>query len=607
MTPLLLLFAEFVILSHGARIVQAVRSDGIEVSSAQDPGSAEERESALGCGGIVGAVVSKGSLIRSAGCKCPYEMSVQCFRDDEPARLLGRKVTHDAVKGKSCICVSKESALQGNASEGPVRVSTCSEDVSDCLYRWLPSGVRYWLTNFRKLFGWDLKGNANYDSLPKYYLEASKGHRYEVAYRGSTLVMLSQDAVSKALQDLVNRPAAGEAGTLKVQGHDLNGSIDKRSELGNMAMGNVGQFYKRFGGLGLGAPVGIHDAIRPLVQRLYGTEIGEFQPAAQAGYSGKGDGNFWTDVQLVESAREFLAETRHLNYSTHYCFWAIRQYHEIIGIDKQILSESTLGIADPAKYAQKLCEMQGPIVTASAIPRAAAYMMKWTSSSVTAAIAWRRAVQKDYTKALTKRLKIQDDQLAEDVAAAVMDAHLFAGGLSVPNWIASCIQTLYRKGTHYAMAGGGEGVLDKDFSITDFAWEVSRLMSPVHFVPFWYKNEGGGWFSSEQKVLACTACAQYDPRVWEPDGSTLATAFKIRPTEVYERNSIGWADKAHNELAPERDRWCPGKRLSLSLIVSWLTAFLEVRHKWSLEPGHTWKGQHLSPYVKSFKLIRNDS
>merc|ERR1712046_495186 len=131
---------------------------------------------------------------------------------------------------------------------------------------------------------------------------------------------------------------------------------------------------------------------------------------------------------------------------------------------------------------------------------------------------------------------------------------------------------------------------------TQFIWELSRVQSPVHYVPYYYTNQKkrtgvfkhllGGTKEKRNHILACTACAQFDPEVWGGTNPNQkfwkgSLDFVIRTDlATYEANSIGWADQAHNAQAPSQSRWCPGKRLALALVSSFAERFRQEANDW---------------------------
>lgn len=146
----------------------------------------------------------------------------------------------------------------------------------------------------------------------------------------------------------------------------------------------------------------------------------------------------------------------------------------------------------------------------------------------------------------------------------VLDALLFAGGVSVPTVIQNAFAVLYGE--------WGQGQLGTDFVLTEadltkFVLEVIRRFPPVAGFPTWDRQ-------TNQHVMIDLFMANLDERDdgWGP----TARDFKLRSLADYHTKLVAWADQAlvNNDNAHASSRVCPAKDLSIVMVTEFLRAYL---------------------------------
>lgn len=197
---------------------------------------------------------------------------------------------------------------------------------------------------------------------------------------------------------------------------------------------------------------------------------------------------------------------------------------------------------------------------------------------------WKEQMMKEFKEALAKKygkystLPDYDQNL---VAAAVIDALVFAGGLSVGSILANCMNVLY--------SAYGQGQVGTDFKFTQenvhqFVFETTRSLPPV--------GGFGGWEAkSNTHVWIDVAKVSLDTSVW----GEHPAEFKLHPLDVYEKNTVNWANGAlhDDDNANPYSFMCPGYRLSLMVMTEFLLAFQESGGTACWQPNSTEKAKAL--------------
>ena len=169
-----------------------------------------------------------------------------------------------------------------------------------------------------------------------------------------------------------------------------------------------------------------------------------------------------------------------------------------------------------------------------------------------------------YRAALRKRLpdetsKMNDKQLTL-LSSVVMDALLFAGGVSIPTVLGYCLAIPRPK--------WGETNLPPNFSLDDtnthaaYVLDIIRRFAPVSGLAFTERSAGK---ASCRRVFLDILAAQRDKAVWGED----ADAFRLRPLADYHKFSVGFA-----EPATPNSHSCPGKYFGLASVFAFLKAYV---------------------------------
>lgn len=182
--------------------------------------------------------------------------------------------------------------------------------------------------------------------------------------------------------------------------------------------------------------------------------------------------------------------------------------------------------------------------------------------------AWKAARLVEYRTALSRVVPAEWQALSDlektKVASAVLDALLFAGGVSVPSVVSNAFAVLYGE---YGRGQLGEGFELREEQLLPFAFEVIRRFPPVAGFASWDRR-------TNQHVLIDLLMASLDERGdgWGPS----AREFRLRPMAEYHKKGVAWADQATvaGDNAHPFTRACPAKDLSIRMVVGFLRTFL---------------------------------
>lgn len=151
------------------------------------------------------------------------------------------------------------------------------------------------------------------------------------------------------------------------------------------------------------------------------------------------------------------------------------------------------------------------------------------------------------------------------LASNFMDSLLFAGGQSVPTVLTYCTVLLYSKWLHDKLPNFDL----HDANIKNYIMEVIRYFPPVS--GFVYRERSFGYDDSKA-IYLCLHTAQCDKEAW----GNNAYEFKLRPLETYSKLMVAWANGSNGSGKYEMNsRECPGKDLSIVMIVEMLKAFVK--------------------------------
>merc|ERR1712139_698466 len=181
-----------------------------------------------------------------------------------------------------------------------------------------------------------------------------------------------------------------------------------------------------------------------------------------------------------------------------------------------------------------------------------------------------------------------DKQSADIVNSNMLDALVFAGGLSVPGVIAPGVALL-----HAGEKSPAPGVQLMEGNTDVFTWESTRYFPPVLGFP--YVDE------SEDKPLQIMAVGmgQRSGDVWGDDAAK--PTFRLRDMQTYQKWWVGHADHAEDPQG-ELTRRCPGKMLSMVMIEAWFKAWDQ--GAWAPAKNTNFKFTDRLPFINDFTMVR---
>jgi hypothetical protein len=189
------------------------------------------------------------------------------------------------------------------------------------------------------------------------------------------------------------------------------------------------------------------------------------------------------------------------------------------------------------------------------------------------ALKWKQASLPNYKSSLAAHFGEDWAELTPldqtKLTAGVLDALLFAGGISVPTVIKSCFALLYGKyGQEQIQKQFGENWFLDDSKLDAFVHETVRRFPPVGGFPTWDRAT-----NSKTSVDLRAANADRSREGW----GDRAREFWMRDVSEYEEKSVSWGDFAmvNGDNAHPGSRACPAKRLSFLMIREFLRGFLQ--------------------------------
>lgn len=178
----------------------------------------------------------------------------------------------------------------------------------------------------------------------------------------------------------------------------------------------------------------------------------------------------------------------------------------------------------------------------------------------------------------------KDRNCVSQVANAMLDTLLAAGGLSVPGALSTGLFVLYgdlesansnNKFSGIFPAGASDSLNDNNAK--EFYYESMRFFAPVVGLPQWTKFPARAFDDSASQVAGGTrkilnlALANKDPNAWGSD----AHQFRVRTMSEYHELFVGFADFAKNDnvAGGKMNRVCPGKGLAVAIGETFFTVF----------------------------------
>lgn len=309
-----------------------------------------------------------------------------------------------------------------------------------------------------------------------------------------------------------------------------------------------------FCGIILGMPNEDHMALRPLMDLLWGD-------GQEPGRIFATSASRWNKEDFVSSAKTFLEGKTSLELSSDAKFWTIKELHM-----------QTLGIRLSDDQVQAFLSLQSISNLLAILPETLVDDVALDLGTSVADVNSGKALFVNIYKTILEGGLLQGHSDIEITKAAiiVLDAFLFAGGLSVPSTIKNGLAAYYT------------GLTPESFDITNSAdlgvlvLETVRSFPPVLGFPYIDGVTG-------QRHAPLAGFAGYDRRVYGGD----ADKFRIRgDLAYYHERSVNWADSAlpfdGNESS---NHVCPARSMSYSMI----SAFWEALDatQWCVDPETT--------------------
>jgi len=315
-------------------------------------------------------------------------------------------------------------------------------------------------------------------------------------------------------------------------------------------------------GIGLGVDKVSHAFVRPVLDELFGTPAGETNGAGElsedsrnVGHVGEFvlNGRSWTKAGLREHARNWLDGRDTFNSNGDVKQWV-----------QQVIHLYGLGISLTAEEADDFTAFQSGVLTMIVLPNDIAL-----AASSELGISTRLAQKEAYVVRYME--KLGDTMIAEGwsetqlryAAQGILEANLFAGGLSVPSMIQSAM------GAYWKFDLGATGFDPSTYPDSGkLTLESTRYNPPVVGFPYIRVGADG----EENRDIPVVAMAGFDASKYGLDVDSFNVDRFDSVTQWHEL-SLNWADSAvHPDPAMSYgNRACPAKDLSYAMV----TAFLE--------------------------------
>jgi hypothetical protein len=343
-----------------------------------------------------------------------------------------------------------------------------------------------------------------------------------------------------------------------------DGTCFRGNELGLLRLNT--EFYpeckdEEYCGISLGITAETHKKVRPVLDHIFG----------DGSTDGRLDttGNKWSRENLRKSAAGFLASKNTLDVKTDSGIWTA-----------MVLHDTALGMSLSESEAAEFVAFQAKAVVITALPSVVASTFGG-AVGVPDALAYKARMLVKYEEAIRKMIAsgaIPSNLLAADDADGIMklswglmDALIFAGGLSVPGVITAGIAAL------------NTGLVPDDFDIDDpldaprLVFECIRNYPPVLGVPYIETSTGFRHAPLAGMGGYDTAASAYGAN---------AENFEITPERdfnFYHSRSIDWADSAAPvDGKPWTNHICPGKSMSYNMILGFWEALGP--NNWAADP-----------------------
>jgi len=367
-------------------------------------------------------------------------------------------------------------------------------------------------------------------------------------------------------------PADIETGAIKDRGNDLGllrlnrifwPECATRDPLTGNAIGTGSELGGSECGIGLGVDKASHQFVRPILDDVFGTPSGETNGAGELsedsryiGHRGEfvSNGHKWTKQDIKAHARNWLDGRDTITSGADVSQW-VQQVIHLYGI----------GITLTAEQADEFLGFQSGVLIWSVLPEDIA-LAQSTNLGIPTRLEQKEAYVVQYMEALGETMIAQEDWSEAQLryaAHGILEAFLFAGGLSVPSMIQSAI------GAYYKFGLGATGFDPSTYPNSGkLTLEATRYNPPVVGFPYIREDANG----KENRDIPVVAMAGFDATKYGIDVDSFNVERFEDVTDWHEL-SLNWNDYS---IHPDRtmayaNRVCPAKDLSYAMV----TAFLE--------------------------------
>lgn len=444
----------------------------------------------------------------------------------------------------------------------------------------------YWKGGIKVMFG-------GYQKFFEKYYEPQQDKAQRFYQFGGAEIWVTYDTVTKLLQEVPNK--------------QMSGDIVKKDELGILKFNKKGWEGFTDYGLGLGAPLGIHRRVRPVMDMLYG------------------NGGRWESMDLEEYANSFFEASPEVINTDVITSWAMAFiYHVVTGQEpsdeitkmmpklqrlallKGILPSWAAGLIKNVKQMRR--KLTNAMIAHSKLSAKEGKMSKifarvegLNSAPESAQLKKQLSDTSSLVNTILQGAFVEESQSLKNAAKsdraplndhiqANIDAILFAGGASVSQIITSVLSI-----TFSAPKGSSKVALTKN-NLDIAVNETIRLFPAVMGAPFYYKQSEDG-NKLGHRILPIVGATGRDKYVWDD-----VTKFRMdRPLVKYEKQmGVFWANQAN--VGTAYSRGCPAMRMSLAMIRAFVKKFIKNRHRYDLSKAAKIKWTDAVPFSKGLNI-----
>eukprot|EP00928_Gymnodinium_smaydae_P012652 TRINITY_DN14593_c0_g1_i1.p1 TRINITY_DN14593_c0_g1~~TRINITY_DN14593_c0_g1_i1.p1 ORF type:complete len:562 (+),score=96.78 TRINITY_DN14593_c0_g1_i1:84-1769(+) len=332
-----------------------------------------------------------------------------------------------------------------------------------------------------------------------------------------------------------------------------NGTRKRESELALATFNNL--MWPDAGKFALGLPQPDHAVVRPFLARMF--DLGQGQPGG------------WTMETLRDEFRLILAGVRSFESS-----WSSKTFLTVAVI--KVLHKVALGMRISDPVALELEALQQRLLLPAALPeRLAGSFLIWNQAGKLPLERMRFFIRK-YKSAIRMRWPEEtwSDRRLTLLASVFLDAILTAGGRSVPLALDIVLGYILTKNKPSSLMGQN---FTQESTIRSLLMEAMRYHPPVTTVPSWVTRDGGISWRHEQLSLDR---ALADPKVF-PDPDAFILDRPGYGTGESGDSSLAWGEAAlvDDDLAHPDSHACPGKQLSIAMVIAFVQEF-QARGPW---------------------------